>query len=743
MRITESTRSFEIAGTPVAMRRTPEGVMEMWAEDDLGLAAALGFAHAADRMLQMMLVRLIGQGRVSECLRSDDASLVLDRFAREMGFAADARSDTSSVGGDARRLGANYCAGVNHYLEHYGYPWELRLVRYRPEPWALADTLATIQLMSYLALAQSQQDAEKLIIQALQSGVDLERLKRLFAPHLDGLTDELRELVQKTPVHQPLVPPEVKFLTSLPKVMASNNWVVAGRKTASGLPIQCNDPHLECNRLPAVWYEMVQHTADGFRIGISMPGVPGLIMGRTRDVSFGFTYGFMDMIDYFIEEVQDLRSRRGEDFEPLSCRTEIILRKKKRPVTLKVWETRHGVLEVPPEDDRPRNGYHLCRAWSGHREGQARGFEALCKTLQAKTVPELQEILPDVTISGNWLLADTEGNIGYQQSGRLPLRQHSGLHPVPGWDESYDWRGFASADQLGRILNPPAGYIATANDDRNQAGKPLSINLPMGSYRFDRISAVLETKDDLRVPDMQALQRDLYSMQAERFMKLFRPLIPEGPTGDLLKTWDYHYDRESRAASLFEEIYHELLSAVFANGLFGTRAWRVITAETAIIVDFYQCFDTVLLEGDAGFFGEAGRAGIFRDVIGRVLGRYPSVEAVPTWGSQRGVMMTHLLFDGSLPRFLGFDYGPIVLEGNRATVVQGAIYRSHGRSTTFAPSYRFVTDLSETTAYTALAGGASDRRFSRYYLSDLLRWQRYEYKVLDGLGTPCHEAGAR
>jgi penicillin amidase len=139
MRIARSTRRFEIAGTAVAMRRTPEGVMEMWAEDDAGLAAALGFAHAQDRLLQMTLVRLIGQGRVSECLRSDDAELVIDRFAREMGFAAGATADVSELSAEGLRFGESYCAGVNHFLEHCRCPWELRLLGHRPEPWTVVD----------------------------------------------------------------------------------------------------------------------------------------------------------------------------------------------------------------------------------------------------------------------------------------------------------------------------------------------------------------------------------------------------------------------------------------------------------------------------------------------------------------------------------------------------------------------------------------------------------------------------
>lgn len=718
------------------MRRTPEGVVEVWGEDDVALAAATGFAHGMDRMLQMLLVRLIGQGRVSECLRSDEESLTVDRFAREMGFAADAEEDVSNVTGEALRFAKAYCRGVDHALEHQGTPWELRLVRYRPEPWRVADILLALKMMAYLSLAQSQQDTEKFIIEAFRAGVDPERLKALFAPHLDGMTPELVELVRKTPVHQPLFSPAVRFRAGLPRIMASNNWVVSGARTASGHPLHCNDPHLEANRLPAIWYEQVQHTADDFRIGVSMPGTPGLIFGRTRDTSFGFTYGFMDTIDYFVEEVRGGRCRRGADFEELTVREECIRRKGRAPVTFRVWESRHGVLEVPPGARDLEDGNYLCRAWSGHRHGAARGLSATYEVLRAKTVQELQDVLAEVTISCNWLVADSAGNIGYQQSGRLPLRRHSGLHPVPGWDERYDWQGTLRADRLARITNPPEGYLATANDDLNVPSEPLSINLPMGAYRAERIRALIAEREDWTVEGMKEIQRDLTSLQAERFMELFRPHLPDTPVGRLLGDWDLRYDRDSRGATLFEEIYRGLLAEVFGKGLFGEEAWAHAAAETGLLVDFYHVFDEALLGGDPAWFGGGGREGLLAQLVPSVLGRHAAPGSVPTWGSQRQVEMTHLFFQGRLPRWLGFDRGPIVLEGNRATIVQGSIYRSHGRTTTFCPSYRFVADLSQHTAHTSLAGGPSDRRFSRYYLSDLARWQRYEYKLLDGDALP-------
>ena len=90
--------------------------------------------------------------------------------------------------------------------------------------------------------------------------------------------------------------------------------------------------------------------------------------------------------------------------------------------------------------------------------------------------------------------------------------------------------------------------------------------------------------------------------------------------------------------------------------------------------------------------------------------------------------MTNILFDGKLPKFLGFDKGPIVGIGSRATIHQGQIYRSAGRDTTFFPSFRIATDMGSNDIFSNLAGGPSDRRFSKWYCSDLNNWINGKYK---------------
>jgi penicillin amidase len=452
-------------------------------------------------------------------------------------------------------------------------------------------------------------------------------------------------------------------------------------------------------------------------------------MGRTRDLAFGFTYGFMDMVDYFIEECRDGKIRRGDHWVELDVRHEQILRRGKDPIRIAIRTTPCGVVEANPRTEPLADGFYLARAWSNQSRAASPSLKALRQTLDAGSVPEAQQILKEVTISCNWILADRNGNIGYQQSGRLPARRHSGLHPVPGWDDRYAWDGSVDPDSLHAVLNPKEGFLATANDDLNPPGGPLVINLPMGCYRADRIREVLEGSGLVGVEDMRRLQLDLYSLHAERLMAVLRPLLPESPAADILRAWDLRYDRSSRGAALFEEIYTALLRRVFGEGLFGTDAWDAIASSTTATADYYHLFDDVLLGDDPVWFGDAGREAVFSHVLSEVL-HSVDPSTIETWGHHRRVVMANILFGDKLPRWLGFDHGPIELEGNRATVVQGQIFQAYGRSTSFGVSWRFVTDMSEDTAETILPGGPSGRRFSKWYRSEVDRWLTGEYKVL-------------
>ena len=252
VKLTHRRRAFNVGSLTFEAARTADGVARLWADDDDALACALGAVHAHDRMVQMVMARIVGQGRLSECLADDDTTFQIDVFMRQMGFRREADREIEKLSTEARVFAEHYAAGVNHVLASMRRPLEFLLVRHSPEEWTIGDTLLTIKLMSYLGLAQSQQDAEKLIIQAVHGGASVEALRHLFSPHLDDLDTETTTNLRELAYLEPLLPASIRFLPGAPKVAASNNWAVAGSRYASGSPIQCNDPHLECNRLPAV-----------------------------------------------------------------------------------------------------------------------------------------------------------------------------------------------------------------------------------------------------------------------------------------------------------------------------------------------------------------------------------------------------------------------------------------------------------------------------------------------------------
>ena len=680
----------------------------------------MGYAHGRDRAMQLLLMRILGQGRGSELLDAGDEMLKIDLFFRRMNWHAHMAEEMEKFPGDSLSLCQSYCDGVNTALSEK-FPWEFKLLGYKPEPWTVEDILLMSRMMGYLTLAQSQGEMERLFVEMVQAGVSEEKLQDLFPGILGGMD---LDLIRQIKLGERIMSPVSLWNIAAPVMMASNNWVVSGKKTLSGKPILCNDPHLELNRLPGVWYEMVIKTPDNYVMGGTVPGAPGFPVGRNSAMGWTATYTFMDATDSWIENCRDGHFFREPDgWLPFRKRTETILRKKKPPVDMVFYENDHGVLEGDPHQP----GYRLTTAWASARSG-ALSIGNLLKILNAKTVAEGMGLLGLVETAWNFVLADNEGNIGYQMSGMMPKRRAgiSGFVPLPGWKPENDWQGFESFEDLPRSINPECGFIVTTNQDLNHLGRMKPLNIMMGPYRADRISDLLSGKDRLTCEDMFNFHYDVYSRQAKAFMKILSPLLPDTPAGNILKTWDLCYDTESTGAWLFERFYKILHQEVFGDKGFGRAAVDHLDRHTGIFNDFYVNFDRVLLSENSVWFNGKTREEIYAKTVEKAL----MAEAPKKWGDDQKLMLTHILFDGKLPRFLGFDRGPVTVIGNRATVHQGQIYESAGRKTSFAPSYRMVTDFSKDEIFTNMAGGPSDRRFSKWYCSDLTNWETGKYKRL-------------
>jgi penicillin amidase len=710
------------ANGSIRIVRNQYGIPEITADTMKDLMVGLGWVHANDRQLQTLLTRLLLQGRAAELLKADDALVEIDTYMRRMNFLPDPQAQIDGLKPDVRRTMDAYVDGFNAWMGENGPVFEFRLLGYRqPEPYAITDCLRLGKVFGFLGLADIQAQMEKLLVEMVQHGLDDAKLKELF-PYLVDSID--RELIDKVTLAPPMVPEAVAWRDRLPRFNASNNWAVAGRHTRSGFPLLCGDPHLEVNRLPNVWQEVVLRMPGNTLMGVSIPGVPGLIIGRSSHLAWSATYAYMDMLDYRIENCRDGAYYRHEGWQPFTVREEEIKVKGKPPVDLSVYENENGLLEGDPYAP----GHYLTLGWSAARGCGADIFNMLFDLMQARDVSSAMGLFRRLqSVAMNWVLADTRGNIGYQMSGRHFSRPEgiSGLLPHAGWERRFDPQGFNAPEDLPSIFNPPEGIIVTANQDLNYLGRCHPINLCMGSYRADRIVQLLESAETLDVDYMQDMHYDLYSLQAERLMQMIEPLLPDTENGRRLKSWDRRYGADSSGAMLFESVYRAIIDVVLGDHGVGRDVVAHLFDQTGLFNDYYANLDRILENPSSAWYDGQSRDDLLEQGIRQGL----EVKACP-YGQHRSITMAHLLFGGKLPAWLGFDIGPVALPGCRATIPQGQIFKSAGRTTTFSPTYRFITDLATDEIHTNLAGGPSDRRFSRWYRSDLKNWYEGNYKVL-------------
>ena len=265
--------------------------------------------------------------------------------------------------------------------------------------------------------------------------------------------------------------------------------------------------------------------------------------------------------------------------------------------------------------------------------------------------------------------------------------------------------------------------MVTANQDLNHLGRAKPINAPMGDYRARRITELLQSRDDHDVDSFRAIQMDTYSIQAAEFLEILRPLLGAGPVADALRAWDCRYELHSTGPTAFELFYAELLVEMFGPAS-GAQVIEHLQDATGTFIDFYQNFDRILVAESSPWLGSRTREEVWRAALARV----PDVPPDPG-ANEIDSPSAICSLGGSSLAFLVSIEGPIPIPGGRATPHQGQIYSAAGRLTSFTPSLRFVADMSAPTLHSALCGGPSDRRFSKWYTSGVEGWRAGRLKV--------------
>jgi penicillin amidase len=316
-----------------------------------------------------------------------------------------------------------------------------------------------------------------------------------------------------------------------------------------------------------------------------------------------------------------------------------------------------------------------------------------------------------------------------QCCGRFPKRGGGqiGLAPIPAWDPQNHWQGFVPIEQLPSSYDPPEGFIATANEEKNVPDLPPLVTQLLPGYRKRRIDQRLAELPQATLEDMQELQYDFLSLQAQDLLKVFIPHLADGPTKERLSNWDCRYDPKSREATLFHRLYVNVLYEVLGHeqGI-GWRRVVYVCTRVGYSMMIMRAADRVLQRDDALCWHGRDKGELIRRAAERA-----EQEPDEPWSEFNSFHFTDRFFGShTAGRILGFNSRRYPMPGNHATPFQGHVLKTARREQTFAPSYHFVTDMGADEAWTNLPGGPSESRFSRLYKIDIARWFAGEYKRL-------------
>lgn len=548
--------NVNILDANVEVTKDDMGVPHIVAESDADLYRAQGFVQAQDRMFQMDLSRRQASGMLAEVIGAD--AVDTDKFFRTFSLRNAAEKSWDGYDEEAQQVLEWYADGVNAFIEQAKeedtLPFEFTLLGYEPKPWTAIDSLTIGKFMAYDLGGHWTSLAAR--HWALNEWPE-EKARELFITYPENAPAVI-EANLKNPVNVAgnfdlsLIPPEFN---------GSNNWVVSGDKTESGMPLLADDPHLGLST-PSIWYQMHLQSPDQNVSGVIFAGIPGIILGHNEEIAWGVTNVGPDVQDLYIETVNPDDTTQflyeGE-WEQAEVRDEPILVKDGETVDFNVVVTRHGpvVSDLLYEEEDPEAVFSM--QWTALEPTLE--LQAVLSFNKASDWEEFELALEDFQAPAqNFVFASTDGTIAYKANGRIPIRKSGdGQLPVPGDSADYGWDGYVPFDVLPTVVNPAEGFIATANNAVVDESYDYHItDFWAQPYRYERIVEVLEANDDLTKEDMMALQMDQQNLYAEEFLQDMIAAVKEQTDEhddlfDVLTAWD-GVDGEDQAAPL---VFHK------------------------------------------------------------------------------------------------------------------------------------------------------------------------------------------
>ncbi|MFQ6089320.1 MAG: penicillin acylase family protein [Candidatus Methanofastidiosia archaeon] len=718
--LSEMTLRDSVIQGKVTVYKDIYGVPHIYAQNVEDLFFALGYITAADRLWQMDLLRRASSGKISEIFGKD--FLEYDYFIRAVGLRRVAENTQRELRGEERIVFESYSKGVNRFISDYedNLPIEFVLLGYEPEEWTPADSLAIGRLIGW-QLAGNY-DTELFRMKVLKK-IGTESLSELMPPYPeDGVL---------------IIPPRgfELFSFDVPTFnftngLGSNNWVVSKRKSSTGNALLANDPHLQINQQPSVWYQAHLNGAGFNTYGVMFPGVPGIIIGRNEHIAWGFTNVGADVEDLYLEKINPKNPHqywyidRWEEMQVIEERIGFKGENGLQYLEKEILITRHGPVVSEEEP--------LSLRWTG--EENVSEITAILRMMKARNFEEFKDALKHFHVPAqNIVYADVNGNIAYWMTGKIPIRANGeGLVPQEGWTGENEWIGYIPFEELPHLINPGEGFIVTANN--KVIGDDYPYHIAYGwvpGLRAQRIRDLLESKPEVSIEDMMEIQRDNYSLAGENLKRYIVPILigsqeeDAKKIGEILKAWDNNASKESIGTTIFHVFMIKLAEKIFKDELDEELFSDYLGHQNFLYLALLRSLergskftDDVRTPERESMNDLVIRSA--KDTLSFIEKEFGSVDSAK-WGEVHTLKFKHPLGQVKLLDML-LSLGPYPNDGSMSTVDNGYFSFRNPFEHITGPSMRLIVELSGDfqNSYIITPSGQCGNRFCSHY-SDLAK----------------------
>ena len=723
------------------------GVPSVFASNDSDMFKVAGYIGARDRLFQMSFMKYAYKGHLSLVL--NDSLIVEDTFLRTLGFEKIAKKTLAKVPPSTLQHLQDTCFGIKAYVQNLSpedYPLEFKLIGVEKLP--IFEPLDIVALSTMMAWElQGGWDSE-LFFGAINEQLGSEYLNEILPSYNDSfITIASNDVLLKSYKDFASNTKKIREILKTDRDgYGSNAWVVSGTKTDTGFPLLANDPHLSYGQ-PPWWYE-IRLKSDNYNFGgYGLYGFPLPVIGHNDHIGLGFTNVMTDDMDFYIETLNEDKTKYMFDGEwkDLKIEQEVVSLKSGDKRTITIRSTHRGPIVSDIHPDAKGQSKAISFKWT-----EFDAFDettALFMLAKATNWDEFSEASKLFGAPGqNWTYADKNGNIGWRPNSKIPIRLGAEkLIPFDGSTSKHDWTGYVPFDEMPYVYNPEKGYISNGNNKTIDDDYPYYISRYWADpSRGEQIDRRLKVNSKLGVEDMKSILNEITSPFAQEYSTLFNKNYTQGFTdkGDImyniLNGWDGVESIDSDATVVFHAIYIQLIQNLFQDELqsFGDDSF-----ETFYSLKYIRSLAIrSIFDGEATLWVDnvlTSKKETLNDIVNQsfdnahdfLTKNYGNPKEL-TWGDVHQVTYRHRLNgDPLVKRFINFSTGPFPMAGSGMTPRAASYSVSDPFDVRAGSSMRRVIDFSDfDNGFSILPTGQSGVFKSPHYTDQTLLYNKGEFK---------------